>query len=118
VRFLNNREFAVATGSHRVAFPACGAGWLRHYGGSCNDAFNTYSNVLYSTTMPVQMRARHTRTRSIDSFISFLRNDLQKGSELDSGLENGFLHRSATENGARLPHDKNAAATATATIMT
>jgi hypothetical protein len=38
-------------------------------------------------------------TGIIDSFISFLRNDLQKGSELDSGLENGFLHGITTENG-------------------
>jgi hypothetical protein len=35
----------------------------------------------------------------IDSLIPFLRNDLQRGSELDSGLENGFLHGSTTENG-------------------
>jgi hypothetical protein len=38
-------------------------------------------------------------TAIIDSFIPFLRNDLQKGSELDSGLENGFLHGSTMENG-------------------
>ncbi|KAJ7845210.1 hypothetical protein B0H13DRAFT_2286201 [Mycena leptocephala] len=30
------REFAVATGSHWVAFPACSARWLRHYGGCCS----------------------------------------------------------------------------------
>jgi hypothetical protein len=47
--------------------------------------------------------------RIIDSFIPFLRNDLQKGSELDSALENGFLHGSTMERWkmvARLPHDK------------
>jgi hypothetical protein len=31
-----NREFAVATGSHLVAFPARGARWLHHYGGCCS----------------------------------------------------------------------------------
>ncbi|KAJ7321711.1 hypothetical protein DFH08DRAFT_818573 [Mycena albidolilacea] len=91
-----NREFAVATSSHWVAFLACGAGWLRHYGGSCNDTFDTRSNVLYSTTMPVQMHAR-AHAQFIHRSASFpLRNDLQKGSESDFGLKNGFVHGIST----------------------